>query len=221
MGNPNTKQPDTLYTRLFAKLYNPVMEKLEARLLMDMRRSLLAQARGKVLEVGAGTGVNFPLYDASAQVLAIEPAQAMAQQAAALLQELKAPHIQLLEAGVGDAEVSAQLGEDTLDTIVSTLVLCTIPDLEQALQHFRKWLRPGGQLLVLEHIHDDRQPQRWIQSAVTPVWKHLAEGCYLNRRTDELLKSYGFAVEKEDYHYTRWVPFYSAVLRIGEKGKNG
>jgi SAM-dependent methyltransferase len=221
MSRSNAKQPDTLYTRLFAKLYNPVMEKLEARLLMDMRRALLTQAHGRVLEVGAGTGVNFPLYDASAQVLAIEPAQAMAKQAAALLQELKAPHIQLLEAGVGDAEVSAQLGEDMLDTIVSTLVLCTIPDLEQALQHFRKWLRPGGQLLVLEHIHDDRQPQRWIQSAVTPVWKHLAEGCYLNRRTDELLKDYGFAVETEDYHYTRWVPFYSAVLRMEEKEKNG
>lgn len=214
MKNPNAKQPDTLYTRLFAKLYNPVMEKLEARLLMDMRRSLLAQSRGSVLEVGAGTGVNFPLYDSSVKVLAIEPAQAMARQAAAVLQELDAPYIRLLEAGIGDAKVSAQLGEDTLDTIVSTLVLCTIPDLEQALQHFRKWLRPGGQLLVLEHIHDDRQPQRWIQSAVTPVWKHLAEGCYLDRRTDELLKDYGFEVEEEDYHYTRWVPFYTATLKM-------
>lgn len=221
MKNLNAKQPDTLYSRLFAKLYNPVMERLEDRLLMDMRRSLLAQAHGKVLEVGAGTGVNFPLYDTSAQVLAIEPAQAMARQAAAALSQLGAPHIQLLEAGIGDSEVAARLGENTLDTIVSTLVLCTIPDLERALWHFREWLRPGGQLLVLEHIHDDRQPQRWIQSAVTPVWKHLAEGCYLNRRTDELLKDYGFEVEEEDYHYTRWVPFYTAVLRMGERAKNG
>ncbi|MEQ8703592.1 MAG: class I SAM-dependent methyltransferase [Phaeodactylibacter sp.] len=215
MKAPNAKQPDTLYTRLFAKLYDPVMEKLEARLLMDMRRSLLAHARGRVLEVGAGTGVNFPLYNKEAKVLAIEPAQAMAKQAESVLQGLGAPHIQLLEAGVGDAAVAAQLGEDTLDAVVSTLVLCTIPDLEQALQSFRQWLRPGGQLLVLEHIHDDRQPQRWIQSAVTPVWKHLAEGCYLNRRTDELLKDYGFEVVEEDYHYTRWVPFYTAVLRVG------
>jgi ubiquinone/menaquinone biosynthesis C-methylase UbiE len=215
MKAPNAKQPDTLYTRLFARLYDPVMEKLEARFLMNMRQSLLQQAEGRVLEVGAGTGVTFPLHRKDAEVLAIEPAQAMAAQAQLVLQSMDAYHIQLLEAGVGDTSVAAQLDENALDTIVSTLVLCTIPDLEQALRSFRYWLRPGGQLLVLEHIHDDRQPQRWIQSAMTPVWKHLAEGCYLNRRTDELLKDYGFEVVKEDYHYTRWVPFYTAVLRMG------
>lgn len=215
MKAPNAKQADTLYTRLFARLYDPVMEKLEARFLMNMRQSLLQHAEGSVLEVGAGTGVNFPLYRKDAKVLAIEPAQAMAAQAQMVLQNMDASHIRLLEAGVGDTSVTAELDENALDTIVSTLVLCTIPDLEQALQSFQYWLRPGGQLLVLEHIHDDRQPQRWIQSAMTPAWKHLAEGCYLNRRTDELLKDYGFEVVKEDYHYTRWVPFYTAVLRMG------
>lgn len=219
MKHANAKQPDSWYSRLFAKLYNPVMTRVEERLLMHMRQSLLRKARGRVLEVGAGTGVNFSLYPKGTAILAIEPSQAMASRARQALQQVQTPDIRLLEAGVGDAAVDDQLKAKGVDTIVATLVLCTIPDLEQALRDFQRWLRPGGQLLVLEHIHDDRQPQRWLQSALAPAWKRLAEGCCLNRPTDQLLREEGFRPVSEDYHYTPWVPFYTAVLE--KEPKNG
>ncbi|MBV6654697.1 MAG: class I SAM-dependent methyltransferase [Mameliella sp.] len=212
MARVNGKLPDSIYSRLFAKLYNPVMDRVEARLLMKMRRSLLSHAYGQVLEVGAGTGVNFPLYNKASKVLAIEPSKAMAAKAYAVLESNGFTSIRLLEAGLGDAAVEAELGENQLDVIVCTLVLCTLPDLAHALESFQRWLKPGGRLLVLEHVHDRRQPQRWLQSFFTPVWKHLAEGCRLNRPTDEILKDFGFLSLNEDYHLTRWMPFYTAVF---------
>ncbi|MDV7400443.1 methyltransferase domain-containing protein, partial [Arthrospira platensis SPKY1] len=76
--------------------------------------------------------------------------------------------IELLEAGLGDEALRQRLAPGSLDAIICTLVLCTLPDLPRAFELFRQWLRPEGQLLVLEHIHDQRQPQRTLQSALNP-----------------------------------------------------
>ncbi|MCB0555447.1 MAG: class I SAM-dependent methyltransferase [Phaeodactylibacter sp.] len=208
----NTASPDTLYSRLFARLYNPVMQGTEANHLLEKRATLLSRTRGKVLEVGIGTGVNFPLYPAEAEVLGIEPSAAMMAYARKRIQEQQGKaKITLMQAGIGDAQVAAAAPATGYDFIVTTLVLCTIPNLEATIRQFKDWLKPGGQLLVLEHIRDERQPHRWLQRSITPVWKHLAEGCHLDRPTDQLLKENGFhAIEEQYFRY--WVTFYWAVL---------
>lgn len=213
MPTSSSDHPESFYARLFAKAYDPVMRQLEERLLFSRRQALIGQVSGKVLEVGAGTGVNFPLYPSGSDVLAIEPSEAMLRQAARRLDHYGAAgEIKLMKAGINDSALDKQIAPHSLDFLVCTLVLCTIPDLEVALDRFRTWLRPGGRLLVMEHIHDDRQPQRWLQHKFTPVWKRLAEGCHLNRATDQLLKSAGFRAIEEQYIHTRFVPFYWAVL---------
>jgi ubiquinone/menaquinone biosynthesis C-methylase UbiE len=211
MDKSAPKKPDSLYAKLFAKAYDPVMHKLEERLLLPKRRALISHARGKVLEVGAGTGINFPLYSQDLHILAIEPSKTMMEQAAQrLLQEQVMAKIELLQAGVHDDRLQRLLSPGSLDAIVCTLVLCTIPDWSKAIAQFHEWLRPGGQLLVLEHIHDHRQPQRWLQHRLTPVWKRLAEGCHLNRSTDKVLKASSFDLQEEEYFETSVVPFYWA-----------
>ena len=188
------------------------MRGVENSFLETKRRQLLQHAHGRILEVGAGTGVNFHLYASQAQVLAVEPSGAMLKYARRRLAQGEAhAHIELLEAGIEDSRVKTAIPESGFDCIVCTLVLCTLPGLEDAIQLFRQWLKPGGQLLVIEHIRDTRQPQRWLQRAITPVWKHLAEGCHLDRPTDELLKAAGFRVVKEAYFH-RWVPFYWGIF---------
>ena len=203
---------NTLYSRLVARLYDPVLRGMEKGFMEARRAELLRRVHGKVLEVGVGTGANIPFYPHRAAVLAVEPSAAMLGYARERLSRQRAgASIVLLEAGIGEDSVRAAVPEGGFDYIVCTLVLCSIPELEPSLQLFRQWLKPGGQLLVIEHIQDKRQPQRWLQGVITPVWKHLAEGCHLDRPTDELLKAAGFQPVEESYVY-RWVPFYCAVL---------
>lgn len=209
---PHCSHPESLYSRLFARLYDPVMIGMEHDFLEDKRRELLRGAGGKILEVGAGTGANFHLYPPEAEVLAIEPSASMLKYARGKLERgLTEARIELLEAGMGDGIVRESVPEGGFDQIVCTLVLCTVPRLRESIQLLRQWLKPGGKLLAIEHIQDKRQPQRWLQQAATPVWKHLAEGCHLDRPTDELLKAEGFRAVEEAYFY-RWVPFYWGIL---------
>ncbi|TXB62467.1 class I SAM-dependent methyltransferase [Phaeodactylibacter luteus] len=198
---------ESWYARLFAKAYDPVMAQLEQAMLQELRRSLLAHARGRVLEIGAGTGANFPYYPPSAQVLATEPSAAMYKRAARTLP----PSVSLLQAGVHSPVLSRQVPEGGFDTIVSTLVLCTVPDVARALADLYSWLAPSGQLLLLEHIHDRRQPQRSLQQWLSPIWRKAAAGCHLNRQTDMLVREAGFSPLEEEVHLTKWVPFYYGV----------
>lgn len=218
MPTPSSDPTESFYARLFAKVYDPVMRQLEERLLFSRRQALIGQASGSGLEVGAGTGINFPLYPSGSKVLAIEPSAAMLQRAARRLEAHgTAGEIELLQAGINDEVLYRRIAPHSLDFIVCTLVLCTIPDLEAALERFRRWLRPNGRLLVIEHIHDYRQPQRWLQHQFTPIWKRMAEGCHLNRSTDQLLQSAGFQALEAQYLNTRFVPFYWAVLAPASK----
>jgi len=213
MPKYNPRDSESLYARLIARIYDPVMQRLEERLLLAHRQELLARVRGQVLEVGVGTGINLPLYSERAQVLGIEPSAAMLSRARSRMEQTPiTAEVELLEAGIEEEVLDERLAPGSLDYIVCTLVLCTIPELEKALQRFQAWLRPGGQLLAMEHIHDSRQPQRWLQQNFTPIWRQLAEGCHLNRPTDQLLKEAGFIARNEHYIMTRWVPFYWAVL---------
>jgi len=204
---------DGLYARLVALAYDPFMQYFERRFMGRRRRELLTGLQGNILEVGAGTGANFPYYDPRASVLALEPSGAMLARARRKLK--KGEHsasIRLLQAGIDTPGISLHFPDGGFDAIVLTLVLCTVPAPEAAIARFQDWLRAGGRLYVLEHIIDDRQPVRSLQQGIDPLWKHLAAGCHLTRPTDELLKRGGFLPEWERY-YQRGIRFYHAVLR--------
>ena len=209
---PNTAQKDSFYTSLFARIYDPFMRNMEQRVLSRHRAALLANISGNVLEVGSGTGINFPLYGSDCHVIASEPSGEMLRFAEQRLASTPAKaKITLVQAGIGDAVLNQHVPVNGFDAIVCTLVLCTIPNPAIALQRMHQWLRPGGKLIILEHIHGQSKMRRAFHTMLNPLWKHAAEGCHLTRDTDKLIPKMGFIAQKEDY-FTKVLPFYEAVF---------
>lgn len=210
----NCNKTPTLYNRIFAKLYDPLTRRFEEDFLTAKRRQLLKDIQGKVLEIGCGTGVNFPFYSTDTQVIACDPSAAMLRYASERLENkdsnIKAA-IELVHAGIGEAALKDYVPEGGFDAIVCTLVLCTVPDQNAALETIKKCLKPGGKLYVLEHIRASSKLGQFFQNVFNPVQKVLAEGCHLNRPTDENLKRHGFQPEWEAY-FSKGLPIYEAVL---------
>lgn len=166
-----------------------------SRALEAERARLLAGARGRVLEIGAGTGLNARHYPPGVEVVYTEPDAAM---------ERRVP---LVQAPAEDLPFDAA----SFDTVVSTLVLCSVSDLERAIAEIRRVLAPHGTLLFLEHVRaaDGSRLARW-QDRLNPVW-HAVAGCDCNRRTLEALGD-AFAVEARE---TRFRPPFARPVFAG------
>jgi ubiquinone/menaquinone biosynthesis C-methylase UbiE len=158
--------------------------------LRPYRERAIAAAAGDVVEIGVGSGFNLPLYRAPAhRVAAIEPSPALLRRAALRAAAAAVP-VALIE---GSAE-ALPFAAGSIDTVVTTWTLCTIPDVARALREMRRVLRPDGRLLFVEHGRaSDPRVARW-QDRLDPLWSRLAGGCHLNRRIDALLREAGFAV---------------------------
>jgi ubiquinone/menaquinone biosynthesis C-methylase UbiE len=188
---------DATWGRAFARFYDRALKATEENGLGAMRTALLAQARGRVVEIGAGTGVNVGLYGEGIEDLTlVEPDPHMAARLRARLAEVgggAAKH--LIEA---PAE-SLPFPDDTFDTAVATLVLCTIPDPVAAIDELARVLKPGGRLLFIEHVRsDDPARARW-QDRLEKPWRFMADGCYCNRDTEANLRASAFAVETVEH----------------------
>ncbi|WP_370323233.1 class I SAM-dependent methyltransferase [Henriciella pelagia] len=168
--------------------------------IMKQRAKIVPKARGKVLEIGCGSGTNFDYYahNAIETLYALEPSGGMIKRARKAAAELGwGNRIDFIEAG---AE-AVPLDDASVDTVVITFVLCTIPDWEGALKEARRVLKPDGQVLFSEHgLAPDEGVAKW-QRRIEPVWKPLAGGCHLTRDTGEMLKAAGFAVDEMDTMY--------------------
>ncbi len=192
-----------IYQKIFAKLYDPLMKGFEHELARN-RQELLSPLQGKILEVGSGTGVNFQFYNPDSEVIAIEPSMPMLKIAKQKAKNYK--NIQLFNYGVNDPEMDDIIAPNSLDAISCTLVLCTIPNPNLALHNFKKWLKPGGKLVVLEHLKSDKKINGKLQELVNPIWNIAGEGCNLTRNTDQLILENGFISEESSYFHStlRW-----------------
>jgi len=178
-----------LWPAVFAAVYDPVLSLGELAGLRRHRRRLLAQARGRVLELGAGTGLNLRHYpDGLEELILVEPDAAMRRRLAR----------RLARGGRSGQIVDAvaerlPLPDGSVDTVVATLVLCTVDDPERALNEIARVLRPDGELLFVEHV---RSRASWLaraQDALAGPWRRFACGCRCNRPTVELMSACGFA----------------------------
>jgi len=173
--------------------------------LFKYRDELVSQLRGEVLEVGSGTGINFIHYHKDARVTALEPSGEMIKVSSR--KKCNCSNITYLQMSITDNELNNHLHDHSFDFIISTLVLCTVPDPEKAISNYRRLLKPGGKLVVLEHIHSISKRDRRLQNLVNPFWKAFSEGCNLNRQTDKLLIETGFMPVNQKYFVKtlRWV----------------
>ena len=187
---------------LFAAIYDPLLWWAERSGMSDRRQALLASAYGSVLELGAGTGLNLTHYpEGLDRLVLLEPERHMAKRLERRLKRLERP------AEIVRAPAEAlPFDDDTFETVVSTLGLCTVEDPQHSLEEIRRVLRPKGSLLFLEHVRsDDARLARW-QDRLHGPWQAFAGGCNCNRTTLKLLGDGGFTVSVSDHANWRRMP---------------
>lgn len=194
--------------RRFAQMYDRVMWPLEKGKLHGVRKGLISKAEGRVLEVGSGTGINFSYYPAGIRIDAVEPDPMMRNKSL-----VKLKHI--------DRQISTHLAgaenlpfeENTFDTVIATLVFCTIPDPVKALEELYRVSKPGAKMYLLEHVEMEHRLASALQKRLTPVWKQICGGCHLDRKILELLQASEWKVRQA-------TPFYGGLFLSIEAVKN-
>ena len=173
------------------------------------RARLVPLARGDVLEVGVGSGLNIPMYGPEVQRLyALDPSRELLGMA-----RRQAPRTRILVTFMQESAESIPLPDAAVDTVLTTWTLCTIPDPGKALREMRRVLRADGQLVFIEHGRaPDPAVVQW-QDRLTPLWRAIAGGCHLNREIDRLLALGGFEVTALDRGYTRGLRVASYLYR--------
>ena len=208
---------DAVHHPLFARVYARLSHAAESRGQADYRRRLLAGLRGRVVEVGAGNGLNFTHYPAEVEeVVAVEPEshlRALAEEAAGA-------------AGVSVTVIDGTasrlpLEDGSCDGAVASLVLCSVPDQAAALAEMRRVLRSGGELRFYEHVisHEPRMA-RVQRTADATLWPRLAGGCHAARDTGAAIAAAGFAVEHEERFPFRPSPVMPVVPHILGTARN-
>ncbi|UTI66638.1 class I SAM-dependent methyltransferase [Paraconexibacter antarcticus] len=199
----------SLYGRLFTAIYDPFLAWGERSGMAKLRRSILAQASGDVLEVGAGTGLNLRAYPAAVTRLTLaDPEPSMADR------------LRSVAAGDPRRPTVVQAGAEALpfpdasfDTVVSTLVLCTVDDVAGSLAEIRRVLRPGGRLLLIEHVRADGSGLSGWQDRLEKPWKAFGYGCRCNRDTRASLTRAGFETGAlQDARWPRMPPIVAPLL---------
>jgi ubiquinone/menaquinone biosynthesis C-methylase UbiE len=208
---------DGLWARVGARLYDRMVAAGERAGMRERRARLLRDARGRVVEIGAGTGLNLAHYpDTIDELILTEPGESMGGRL----------HARLREAGVGIEVVRAEaeslpFADRSVDTVVSTIVLCTVRDPDQALREVARVLRPGGELLFIEHVRSDSERLAAWQDRLMRPWRRVAHGCHCNRRTVDMLRAHGF--ELLELRHERWrdAPVLVRPLAVGRARRPG
>ncbi len=182
------------------------------KLVARERAKIVPQATGRVLEVGFGSGHNAPYYDHAAitHLYALEPFEPIRRRAAKRVAGLTFP-LEWLD--LPGEEIP--LPDGSVDSVLVTYTLCTIPGVEAALAGMRRVLKPGGKLVFLEHgLAPDQGVARW-QNRLNKVWGRLSGGCHLNRDPAALVRSASFEILALDQHYARGAPKIAGYMTGG------
>lgn len=183
--------------------------------IMKQREKVVPLATGRVLELGCGSGTNFQFYDASKieRLYALEPSPEMMKRARSEASELGwSERIEFLETGAENVP----LEDGSIDTVVITFVLCTIPDWASALSEVRRVLKPGGKVLFSEHgLSPDQGVAQW-QRRVERIWKPLAGGCHLTRDATAMLRDSGFVMDDVHTMYLPSTPKIAGFVSWGQ-----
>ncbi|WP_148862741.1 class I SAM-dependent methyltransferase [Marinobacter fonticola] len=180
--------------------------------IMKLRQKLVPMATGEVLEVGMGSGVNLQYYnpDKVSLVWGLEPSEGMRRKAASNV--ARSP-VEVRWLDLPGERIP--LDDDSIDTILLTYTLCTIPDWHLALKQMRRVLKPGGKLLFCEHGRAPEPGIRKWQDRITPVWKKVAGGCHLNRPIGKLIEESGFEIETLENLYLDNAPKVAGYIYHG------
>ena len=179
----------SIQARLFAAAYDPLSQRWERRHGAALKRALLANVSGRVLELGVGTGLSFAHYPRLDELVGVDPSEPMLRRARRRAAEL-GRDVTLVQA---PAE-ALPFPDGSFDWVVSLAVLCTVDDPARALDEVRRVLRPDGRFVFLEHVRSpDPELARW-QDRLERPWGWIAGGCHPNRRTLEAIEAAGFEV---------------------------
>ncbi len=200
----------SLHTRIFARTYDRQMARAENAGLRALRQRLLAGASGDVIEIGAGTGLNLPCYGPDVRSLTVtEPEPPMLRHLERRAREHR-PSARVLRAPAEDLPFD----DDSFDTAVSTLVLCTVDDQPRALRELRRVLRPGGRLLFLEHLRSGDPATARLQDRINWL-NRLVVCCDCNRPTLDSIRSAGFTVTQAEHTALPKAPKFARPATLG------
>jgi ubiquinone/menaquinone biosynthesis C-methylase UbiE len=182
--------------RILPHVINLAMSNRE---LLPYRERVLSAARGRVLEIGIGSGLNLPFYGANVEeILGLDPATRLIAMARRAANRSKTAVTFI----AGSAE-AIPIADRSVDTVLTTWTLCSIPNAVGALREMRRVLKPGGQLLFVEHgLAPEENVRKW-QHRLTPIWKRIGGGCHLDRPIGALVESAGFRITRLDTGYMK------------------
>jgi ubiquinone/menaquinone biosynthesis C-methylase UbiE len=169
-------------------LYDLLARRAERAGIGQLRHDLLAGLEGEVIEIGSGTGASLPYYERATRVVAVEPDPSMAKRLPAKVEEAKVP-VEVVSARAQ----ALPFPDESFDVAVAAFVLCSVEDQGEVLVEARRLLRPGGKLVLLEHVLGEGGTARW-QNRLTPLHKRMAGNCHLNRDTRAAVARAGFDV---------------------------
>jgi ubiquinone/menaquinone biosynthesis C-methylase UbiE len=197
--------------RIFARTYDRAMAGPEKAGLRAHRQALLSGVTGRVLEIGGGTGANLPFYGPDVESLTMtEPEAPMVARLERRVRE-QSPLTMVLRAPAEDLPFE----DDTFDFAVSALVLCTVSDQPRALRELHRVLRPGGQLLFIEHVRSGESGLARWQDRLNGLNQIMAHGCNCNRPTLDSIRQAGFTVQRLEHTAMRKVPPVVRPLVVG------
>lgn len=197
---------------LFAAAYDWVTQWSERRFLAKLRAGVVGGAAGRVLEVGAGTGANFRFYRPATDVVATEPDPFMLERA-----RRKAAALGCVIRFEQCPAEALPFPDATFDTVVATLVLCTVEDPRQSLAEIRRVLKPNGVFRFLEHVRSEGHRAGQAQDLLTPLWGRFAGGCHLNRQTAAAIAAAGFEIEEIDERRLSWTPLSRFIFGVARR----
>lgn len=185
-----------MMSTLFAKLYDPLTRPFELTMLGNIRKELVSELKGDVLEIGSGTGANFPYYSRANKVVAVEPDPDMRESCTRKAKKARIPII------LTDASAEKlPFNDNSFDVVIGTLVLCTINNPTQALEEVKRVAKPGAPILFFEHVRAEKPWIANVQDKGAPIWKKLCAGCHLNRNTLQIIKKSDIHVKHVDKRF--------------------